>query len=367
MKALIPRAYYSDPDVFRAEQTAFFDGVWQLAGFASDLRQHDDYITVGIGQQSVVIQNFKGELHAFHNVCSHRLSRIRCEAQGNAPLRCQYHGWSYDQNGIPFSIPNRPMFESADVGDPTLLALSRWQVDTCNDLVFVRRSQQGPSLREFLQGAAPYLDQVGAAIAEKLGTTRMLVDANWKIVVENTLESYHASAVHSQTLLKLGVHGLDFRFDGPHSVHTSKPREVMNRTKEALYHAFRSRPMVSDAYIHQLVFPNATLAVSYGMTFNINQIRAVGPRETEIIVHVFMTKLGELEPREGALVRAMRPAIVELTNKIFLEDKAICEQVQLGMAEASRDAILSREEERIFRFQESYMQFMDRQSQGATV
>ena len=39
-----------------------------------------------IGCKSVVVQNFHGELRPFHNVCSHRFSRIRTNSKGNSGL-----------------------------------------------------------------------------------------------------------------------------------------------------------------------------------------------------------------------------------------------------------------------------------------
>lgn len=352
MRACTPRRHYFDPLVFEAEQHTLFEGTWQLAGFATDLASSNDYICADLGSKSVVIQNFEGELRAFHNVCSHRSSRIRCQASGNGPLRCPYHGWSYNRDGAPYSIPNRSKFDASDLSG---LELARWQVDTCGSLVFARRSPEGPPLREYLGGAAEHLEAIGVALGEKLSRTVLRVRANWKIVVENTLEGYHADSVHPNTLGRLGPPGMDFAYHEPHSTFAFKPRDEMTRTKQELYDAFRSRPLHSDQYVHHLVFPNTTIAVSYGMTFNINHIRPIGPAETEIVIYVFESKLGDLSAREKALVRAMRPSIVELTNKIFEEDKGACEAVQLGITEATRDAVLSREEMRVFKFQEAYM------------
>lgn len=43
------------------------------------------------------------------------------------------------------------------------------------------------------------------------------ITSNWRIVVENTLESYHVALIHSETFQKLGVSGLDFAFSENHS------------------------------------------------------------------------------------------------------------------------------------------------------
>jgi phenylpropionate dioxygenase-like ring-hydroxylating dioxygenase large terminal subunit len=364
VRALIPRAAYRDPAVFEAEQAALFRGHWQLAAFAVDLQRDQDFVCTEVAGQSVVIQRFGDELRAFHNVCSHRASRIQCAEKGNRPLRCPYHGWAYDQSGAAFSIPHRSQFDPADL-EPAKVALTRWQLEVLHGLVFVRASASGPSLVESLEGAAPAITAIGDALGERLGTHRLTMRANWKVVVENTLEAYHVASIHQDTLVKLGLNGLDFTYFGPHSRWSSKPTDPTNKMKEALYRAFRSRPLQSDEYVHHLLFPNVTIAVSYGMSFNVNVIRPVAPDVTEVNIHVFETRLGELEPRERALVRAMRPAIVDLTTQIFREDQVVCEAVQQGLAEGTRDLILSREEERLARFQQAYLAQMQRAHPGA--
>ena len=74
-----------------------------------------------------------------------------------------------------------------------------------------------------------------------------------------------------------------------------------------------------------------------------------------MLVYVFETKLGNLTRAEQALVKAMRPSVVDLTNTTFDEDKVICEQVQLGLSETSRVSILSSEERRIEAFHTAYL------------
>ena len=146
------------------------------------------------------LQNFSGELRAFHNVCSHRQSRIRSEASGNGPLRCPYHGWTYNSAGIPFSIPNKPLFDAADSRVRDDLSLDRFAVDTCGSLLFVRIDENGPSLRDYLAGAYDHLHAVGSALGEQLSRYPMVIRANWKVIVENTLEGYHVNYVHAHSL-----------------------------------------------------------------------------------------------------------------------------------------------------------------------
>lgn len=53
-----------------------------------------------MGMPLVMMRNREGELHVFHNVCSHRgMILVQEEGTIEGVIRCQYHSWSYDLNG----------------------------------------------------------------------------------------------------------------------------------------------------------------------------------------------------------------------------------------------------------------------------
>jgi choline monooxygenase len=137
MDTLIPPLSYHDPAVFAAEQQMLFGRIWNCVGFQHEVAQHNDFVTRDVGGQSVVVHNFNGGLRAFHNVCSHRFNRIHPAGKGNRPLQCSYHGWTYDEAGLPSAIPKRPRFDDLTPEKICALRLKPWQVETCGQLVFV--------------------------------------------------------------------------------------------------------------------------------------------------------------------------------------------------------------------------------------
>ena len=167
------------------------------------------------GGKSDLIRNFAGELKAFLNVCSHRFSAIRRECRGNGPLQCQYHGWVYDKNGLPAGIAN--IKEFADITDSRRkeLALEEWQVETCGELIFIRR-QSSESLRDWLGEAWPSVEAIGSALGEQLDCNRMMIDSNWKVAVENTIENYHVRSVHPTTIARLTAESIEYRLHLTH-------------------------------------------------------------------------------------------------------------------------------------------------------
>ncbi|MBD0320983.1 MAG: aromatic ring-hydroxylating dioxygenase subunit alpha [Gemmatimonadetes bacterium] len=354
MRSLIPPRYYYDPQWFAEEQERLFGSTWQLAGFAPDLAGDNDFVTTMVAGKSVVVQNFGGELRAFANVCSHRFARIHSECKGNGMLRCPYHGWIYNKEGIPYSIPSRPRFEGLTREVVEGLRLRPYAVEQCGALVFVRGGEEGPTLREYLADAWEPVEEMGAVIGDRIGTNEITFQANWKVAVENALESYHVGFVHQNTFKKLGTTGMDFRFAAQHSAWLAPADAATEAQMRKLASLYRSTYRM-DGYFHQLVFPNLTAITLYGTSFGFHHFQPVGPTETRITSHLFLPRLGEGVKINASMAEMMNRSTAEFAASVFMEDKGVCEAVQNGLPESTLQGILSEEEERVWRFQEAYM------------
>ena len=363
MRALIPARSYHDAEVYALEQEALFGAVWQFAGFAHDLAEPDAFVTAFVAGRSVVVQNFAGELRAFANVCSHRFARIHDCDKGRGPLRCPYHGWIYNKDGVPYSIPSRPRFDDLTPEVVASLALRRYEVERCGAFVFVRRDAGGPPLREWLGAGYATLEAVSDALGPKIDDNEMVIEADWKVAVENTLESYHVGFVHSESFKKVGAKGMEFEFDGPHSSWLSPVDATIQAQMGKLLPRFEPRPLPVDGYFHQLVFPNLTVATTYGTSFAVQRFEPLGPGRTRFRSVVFQGRVAD--PSRGASILAvLNESVAQFNRTVFGEDKVICEQVQRGVAEAEQPGILSDEEARVGHFQATYARFVPGAARG---
>ena len=55
LRATLPGHYYTDPELFRAEQDAIFESTWFCAVRSADLARPGQYETVQIGRESVLV------------------------------------------------------------------------------------------------------------------------------------------------------------------------------------------------------------------------------------------------------------------------------------------------------------------------
>ncbi len=125
---------------------------------------------------------------------------------------------------------------------------------------------------------------------------------------------------------------------------------------ESMYH---SRPYKLNGYFHMYVFPNLTLASSYGSSFSLQHFVPLNANQTSFVSYVFQTKLeSELSRKEQVMLNAMNESIVRFNRTVFEEDKYICEKVQEGVAMTNKLGILSTEEERVLEFHKAYQNLM---------
>ncbi len=367
MKPLIPPQSYCDPSTFGVERDRIFLRHWLFAGSVFELPNHEDYRSVEIAGISVILQNFHGRIRAFNNVCTHRFARIHADKQGNRQLKCPYHGWTYNEDGLPYAIPHKPLISEVTPATLCQYRLSAWHVTTLGPLIFIKKQRPDDTLddnaleRQIGKYAGP-LRELASACGELVEHTDYELKANWKLVVENTLEGYHVDCVHPTTIKKLGMTGLStenkgsyFTFSQNNSAVFSEIDPQVSARMDTAYKFLARRPQRLEGYRHYFLFPNFVFASTRGESFSIQRVLPIDEKTTQLTSYLFATNgLGELSKMETALKRQFYRSAAEFVQAIFKEDAAICEQVQRSVGFAEGQGVLSDEEQRICAFHKGY-------------
>jgi phenylpropionate dioxygenase-like ring-hydroxylating dioxygenase large terminal subunit len=361
MESNISAIHYHNHEIFNREKKSILENAWIFIGFKSQLLNPGDFITRTIGTTPVVVQNMKGEVQAFLNVCSHRFSKLQTAECGNRALVCPYHGWAYDQNGIPTGIPKRPLFKDFTQEELIAMRLKEFKVDFCGDLCFVCLNKNSNSLESFLGAFYSELKLLSLSIGKQVDLNKLTINANWKVIVENTLESYHVASIHSNTFKKLGAQGLEFFFTGHHSMWNAelavKRTDAANRKIDEL---FVNEGYKLEGYKHFLIFPNLLISTTHGNSFNFSVIEPQTPTETRFTSFVYVAKVAS--DHKKALLDAFEKSLADFNRQVFDEDRIICESVQQGVGSSVLQGVLSIEEERVHAFQKSYTELMKNDS-----
>ena len=191
----LPREFYNDPEIYRADLDAIFHAQWLFAGHDAEIPAIGDYFTISAGEYPViVVRGRDGEIRAFHNTCRHRGSRICSAARGSSVrLVCPYHNWSYDLDG-------RLLF-ARDMGkpfDPAPLGLKPVACETAGGYIFVCVAANPPDFEGFRRAMTPYFERHRLAQAKLAHETTTIENGNWKLVWENNRECYHCSPNHPE-------------------------------------------------------------------------------------------------------------------------------------------------------------------------
>lgn len=352
---------YTDLAVLAAEQERVFARSWHFVGLRTELAEHNDWIATEIAGRGVTIQNFEGSLRGFGNVCSHRHARLRAECRGNGLLRCPYHGWTYNEDGVPVGIPGNAEWFGLDRAAKRELALPAVAVACCGNLVFARIAADGPGLEDFLGDYFPLFARISSAFTNPFAEGSLAWRCNWKIGVESAIEAYHVDMVHPESF-KPSIRGaLPSALHGDHSAGPLLLSESALQALERLEPRLGlARLEVSERYDHYLAFPNFCLAVSAGLTLSIQTYEPVSPEAMRLRYRLLTGDSTKPALRQGIMGKAVLGAFADFNSQVLAEDQAISEGIQQGKAwRPLPPARLGANEDRIQAFHAAWRRAME--------
>lgn len=342
--ALPPEAYTAQ-DWFDREQWSIFERTWQFAGFVEDLAEPGAFRAVPVGRLNIaVVRHGDGDLRAFHNVCRHRGAQLlRASGRGDA-IVCPYHLWRYDLDGQLDHVPMQG--EEFPNLDKKKFCLKRAGVGVWRGMVFVHPDPDAEPVETFF---APMDAHMGPYRPDELpefelARTSTVVRANWKVIVENWIDVYHLSQLHSDTLY-IGDHAnAEFAWHGPHwtfrePLTAEYADGIENRSPLPLLPGFdTSNPVVRAP----MLYPNLGVfeGESSWSTFHVVPVSPTESRiETRTRIAPASIPARALQAAKSLWNAPRRPARKHVqqhpsdpigSGNFIAEDNYVCEQQQRG-------------------------------------
>ena len=345
---------YCSMEQHEREIERLFLPAWHCVGQTSELARDGDFKTLELFGYPLILWNHEGRIHAFLNVCSHRHCLLTHSAAGNQPnvLRCQYHGWEYDSAGDTRKIPDARSFKPLEAGT---LGLTKYRVATAGQLIFVNLSKEAPSLLEWLGPHHDYLADLFSDRWAPCMTVAQDLSGNWKLLVENVLESYHLEAVHRDTFKSYPPaeacrHEIDDRWTTYEECNRSEHSHLRNGADLVSY-LLGVQP--EPNYRHLLMYPN--LATARMGLFNWAQtVIPVAPNRAINLWRIFYLRGKSQAPWARMAARGLRNWGRKFFAVTIREDGDVLPGVQLGLAAPAHPSggLISTREERIFHFQQ---------------
>ena len=330
----LPNYAYTSEDFFRIEQEQLFASTWTCIGNGCNIPDPGDLQPVGfLGQPLLMLRNGPGEIKVFHNVCSHRGNELVWQACSvKRTIQCPYHGWAYDLDGRLLATPNvgGSGVHAIDDLDRNEHGLHEARSAVWMDLVFVNLSADAPDFETFIAPLQQRIDKLlprekFAALKPAVNHGRYTIDfaGNWKLCIENNLESYHLPTVHPDlnAVSRLEDHyhfyGDDL-FAGQGTLHYDH-----EKTNLAAFPVFDGwSDMIAE---YPTLYPNVFL----GLQADHFWTRYVQPVSAErSLDHLQIYYLGDAaDSPEFEAARAHR---LEVWAKVFNEDIGVVEGMQRG-------------------------------------
>ena len=205
----MPAGFYTSPEVFALEREHLFMRHWLFLCREEMLAEPGAYRAFDTaGGPVILVRGKDGVLRAFANYCRHRGS-VLLEGEGTCRrIICPYHAWSFMLDGSLWGCPD---MQDAEGFDRVEYGLVPVRMETWNGFVFISFDDDAPALIDHL-GDLP--ERMASHRLDRMRCTwRIDIDvrANWKLLLENAMETYHTGIVHKATVGKQSSRTLETR------------------------------------------------------------------------------------------------------------------------------------------------------------
>ena len=192
---LLPPSLYTSQEFFEFERDAVFSKEWLCVGRADQLEEPGDYRSITIaGEPMVVTRDADGELNVLSAVCQHR-GMVLVEGNGNnRRLTCPYHHWTYALDG---ELVGTPAMDRAVDFDPLDHCLPKLKVELWQGFIMANLDPEAKPFGPTMTKIDAMLENYGLESTTTLeGVTIPDLPWNWKVMMENFNDPYHASRLH---------------------------------------------------------------------------------------------------------------------------------------------------------------------------
>ncbi len=199
----VARRAFADETVLEQERRQIFDRCWLYLGHGSEIPDNGDFVTRSVGGRELVFNRDRGgAVHAFLNSCPHRGATLVREPRGNAiSFQCFYHGWAFNVNGRFASRYADGNYGEGHYSGGCADLVATPRLEQYRGFYFINFDRNAVGLSDYLAGAKEYIDLVadqGEAGMEIVGSDqKYFIDANWKLLAENSVDGFHGLPTHS--------------------------------------------------------------------------------------------------------------------------------------------------------------------------
>jgi Rieske 2Fe-2S family protein len=326
----LPAVAYLSEDVLDWERRNIFEAGWVCVGRSDLLPEPKAQRALRVGAEGILLtRDEEGSVHGFYNSCRHRGHELLAEGERRkrGTIACPYHSWAYRLDG---TLKTATRFSDVPGFDTTDFPLLPVAVREWNGWIFVNASGEAAELDAWLGNLDDHLANWNIGRLTIEAEHEYVVEANWKIVVENYLECYHCPTIHPELCRVTPPESAEAL--EPTGMWIGGPMELREHAETMSLDGQRAGaviPGLTDQQSRQVfffaVFPNILISPhpDYVMTHTLDPI---SPGETQVVC-------AWMFPPEATREPGFDPADAEnFWNVTNGQDFHACESVQRGVA-----------------------------------
>ena len=329
----VPNDYYVRQECFEMEGEHLFNKGWFAVGFVKDLPLAGSVKPVNYFKNPFLLIRSKQDqkIRVFQNVCRHRgMILIEEPTVLKGAIRCSYHSWCYKQTGEVAATPHigGPGYNYHSQINKNELSLIEVRSHIWRDVIFVNPDGMA---KPFEETHKPLLDRWSVFDQPMYSdmsdsSFKLNVNTNWKLAVENYLESYHLPWIHPglNSYSKLEDHEniVEYEHYSGQISHKYIPRYSTGK----YFREFKNLGSEWDTKGEYIVlFPNLILGVQKDHVFNLI-IEPLAPNQIKEHVEIYYSEPSML----GDEYQQTRQENAKLWKTVFEEDIFVVEGMQKG-------------------------------------
>lgn len=202
----VPYWLFQREDIYAMEKAKLFDGpTWNFLCLEAELKAAGDFVAVDVGEKPVIVaRDVDGQIYGFENRCAHRGSLLALEDRGNVKdFTCVYHAWRHNLQGDLVAVAFKDGIGGKG-GIASDFCVSqqgprKMRIATLYGLVFGSFDEDVEDIETYI--GEEVLGRIKRVLDGRkpvvLGRFTQILPNNWKLYVENTKDSYHASILHT--------------------------------------------------------------------------------------------------------------------------------------------------------------------------
>lgn len=275
---------YASVQFARLEKERMWPKSWVAVCREQEVPKVGDTFVYDLCDESIfVVRSAENTIRAFYNACPHRgRMLVTGERKRAGRLFCPFHGWTFDLEGncthVHYAEDWEDEFNEIDT------SLSSVRCETWGGWVFINQDRDACGLRDYLGAAFEALDPFEFERQQIAWNCTVVVNANWKIVLEAFAEAYHIRATHPQQSVVLDHERIASYAAGLHGSLGTPPGEAMLPETKPVPQRSDLRPVILE-FIRQLAVDVSSMYTARDMAAASRIMTELPPSATAIEIY----------------------------------------------------------------------------------